>query len=202
LRLIGLAWSGNRYCGGTREPGPLTAAGQELLEAMAEVGFVLDISHMDPPAALEAVERYQGQVIASHANAAALLKGYDGNRHLPTELIYSLLARDGVIGIVPLNGFLLADWRKGDDRRRVSLAHVCAQIDFICQLAGDANHVGLGTDFDGGFGVQSVPVELDTIADLPKLVALLEEKGYSPGDIAAIFGQNWLRKLRSALPEA
>jgi len=202
LRLIGLAWSGNHYCGGTHEPGPLTAAGQELLEIMADVGFMLDISHMDPPAALQAVERYRGPVIASHSNAVALLKGYDGNRHLPTELIHSLLERDGVIGIVPLNGFLLPGWRKGNDRSLVTLGYVVAQIDFVCQLAGDARHVGLGTDFDGGFGVQSVPAEIDTIADLPKLIPLLEGKGYSPEDSAAIFGHNWLRKLRSFLPEA
>jgi membrane dipeptidase len=201
LRLIGLAWSGNRYCGGTNEPGPLTPEGQELLEAMAEVGFMLDISHMDPTAALQAVERYQGQVIASHSNAVALLKNYEGNRHLPTELIHSLLEKDGVIGVVPLNSFLVPGWRRGDDRHLVTLDHLVAQIDYICQIAGDARHVGLGTDFDGGFGVQSVPAELDTIADMPKLIPLLSNKGYSSADITEIFGGNWLRKLRSFLPE-
>jgi len=201
LRIIGPAWAGTRFCGGTREPGPLTAEGEALLEAMADLGFMLDLSHMDPQAALQALERYPGQVVATHSNAVALLKGYDGNRHLPNEVIHSLLERDGVIGIVPYNSFLQVGWRKNDGRHLVTLQHIIAQIDFICQLAGDALHVGLGTDFDGGFGLQSVPSEIDTIADLTKLAPLLGEKGYSQEDIASILGQNWLRKLRSVLPE-
>ena len=202
LRLIGPAWAGTRFCGGTREPGPLTGEGLELLEAMGDLGFMLDLSHMDAQAALQSLERYQGIIIASHANAASLLKDYDGNRLLPDEVIRGLLERDGVIGIVPFNAFLLNGWKHGDGRRHLSLGHVVAQIDYICQMAGDAQHAGLGTDFDGGFGVQSVPPEIDSIADLHKLIPLLGEKGYSEEDIAAIFGQNWLRKLRSVLPEA
>jgi membrane dipeptidase len=68
-------------------------------------------------------------------------------------------------------------------------------------MAGDAMHVGLGTDYDGGFGVQSVPQEIDTIADLRKIAPLLADKGYTEEDIAAIFGANWLRVIRSVLPE-
>lgn len=172
-----------------------------MLEAMAECGFMLDISHMDPKAALQALDRYSGQVIASHSNAVALLKNYEGNRHLPDEVIRSLLEHDGVIGIVPLNSFLLPGWRPSDGRHQVTLQHVVAQIDYICQLAGDAAHVGLGTDFDGGFGVESVPLEIDTIADLQKLSPLLAEKGYTEADIQAVFSGNWLRKLSSILPE-
>jgi len=202
LRLIGLAWAGTRFCGGTREPGPLTPEGADLLDAMGDLGFMLDLSHMDAQAALQSLERYQGAVIASHANASALLKDYKGNRLLPDDVIRGLLECDGVIGIVPLNSFLLNGWKRGDGRRHLSLGHIVAQIDYICQMAGDARHAGLGTDFDGGFGVQSVPPEIDSIADLHKLAPLLEEKGYSEEDIASIFGQNWLRKLRSVLPEA
>jgi membrane dipeptidase len=202
LRIIGLAWGGTRFSGGTRQPGPLTPAGEELLEAMAEVGFILDLSHMDAAAALQALERYPGKIIASHSNALTLLKGSDSNRHLPDEVIQGLLEREGVIGIVPLNSFLLNGWKRADGRQMATLDLVVAQIDYICQMAGDARHVGLGTDFDGGFGVQSVPVEIDTIADLPKLVPLLSQKGYSDQDITAILGENWLRKLRQSLPEA
>jgi membrane dipeptidase len=201
LRIIGLAWAGTRFCGGTREPGPLTPAGEALLEAMADLGFMLDLSHMDPPAALQALERYPGQIIASHSNAATLLKHYEGNRLLPDAVIHGLMERDGMIGIVPFNKFLLAGWRNADRRDLVSLQHVVDQIDYICQIAGDAAHVGLGTDFDGGFGVESTPAEIDTVADLRKLAPLLGEKGYTEADIAAIFGGNWLRKLRSLLPE-
>ena len=65
VRLIGPAWAGNRYCGGTGEPGPLTRAGYELLERMSEFNFILDISHMDHQSARQALDFYQGQVIAS-----------------------------------------------------------------------------------------------------------------------------------------
>jgi len=76
-----------------------------------------------------------------------------------------------------------------------------AQIDYICQMAGDARHVGLGSDFDGGFGVQSVPRELDTIADLQILAPRLAQRGYTEQDIAAILGTNWLGILKDNLPE-
>lgn len=200
VRLIGPAWAGNRYCGGTREPGPLTKAGYELLEHMSEFNLILDISHMDHQSARQALDFYQGQVIASHSNAEALITGIPFNRHLKDETIQQLIERDGVMGIVPLNGFLNWDWRSQGGRNSVSLELVVAQIDYVCQLAGSTRHVAIGTDFDGGFGVESVPPEIDTIADLPKLIPLLAEKGYNDEDIANIFSANWLRILSNNLP--
>lgn len=201
VRLIGPAWAGNRFCGGTREPGPLTREGFALLESMAAFGFSLDLSHMDEPAVLQALDFYTGQIVATHANAQALLKGRESNRFLSDRVIRGVIERQGVIGVVPFNLFLLPDWKKGDRREAASLAHVVAQIDYICQMAGDARHVGIGTDFDGGFGLQSVPPEIDTIADLQKLIPLLAERGYSQDDIAAILGENWLTVLQRTLPE-
>jgi membrane dipeptidase len=202
VRIIGPAWSGTRFCGGSREPGPLTTEGYRLLEAMANVGFTLDITHMDAQAALQALDFYPAGVIASHSNAFARIKGAQGNRHLPDAVIRSLIERQGVIGIVPLNPFLSAGWQPADGRQAVTLGFVVDQIDYICQSAGSAAHVGLGTDFDGGFGVQVVPAEIDTIADLQKLVPLLLDKGYSQADVTAILGGNWLRHLKKVLPES
>lgn len=201
VRMIGPAWAGTRYCGGTREPGPLTADGYALLERMAEFGFALDISHMDEKAALQALDTYPGTVIASHANALALLKGSQSNRHLSDVVIRQLLNRGGVIGIIPSNHFLRPDWQERGGRQSVTLHEVVAQIDYICQMAGTARQVGLGSDFDGGFGLQSVPIELDTIADLQKLAPLLAHKGYDEEDIAAVLGVNWLSRLEQFLPE-
>ncbi len=101
LRMIGLAWAGTRFCGGTRDPGPLTDDGRALLKAMADFGFTLDLSHMDELSARQSLDLYEGPIIASHANAAALLPGYDGNRLLPDDVIKGLIARDGIIGVVP-----------------------------------------------------------------------------------------------------
>jgi membrane dipeptidase len=200
VRLIGPAWAGNRFSGGTREPGPLTSEGHRLLEKMADFGFILDLSHMDEQAALQAVDRYPGSLAATHSNALALLKGVDTNRHLSDRLIAGIVEREGVIGIVPFNKFLKPGWTTGSRREEVTLQHVFAQIDHVCQIAGDARHAGLGTDFDGGFGLQSIPAGMDTIADLQKLAPLLFEHGYQAEDIAAIFSGNWIQLLRRTLP--
>jgi membrane dipeptidase len=201
VRLIGLAWAGTRFCGGTREPGPLTPDGYALLDGMAELGFILDISHMDEKAALQAIDHYPHSVVATHANALALLKGSESNRHLNDGTIRALVERQGIIGVVPVNPFLLPGWKRGDRRELVTMDHVVAQIDHVCQIAGDARHVGLGTDFDGGFGLQSAPAQIDTIADLQKIVPLLLEKGYTEEDVAAILAQNWISMLKRSLPE-
>lgn len=201
LRIIGPAWAGTRYCGGTREPGPLTKEGYALLENMANLGFILDVSHMDEPATLQALDVYPRAIIASHANVGALLKGLESNRHLSERVIRGLIEREAVIGVMPINQFLLAGWKSSERRALVPLERLVAHIDTICQLAGDAQHVALGTDFDGGFGLQNVPPEIDTIADLRKLIPILAGRGYTEADIAAILGQNWARVLQQDLPE-
>lgn len=201
VRMMGLAWRSTRFCGGTLEPGPLTAEGYAYLEAMAEIGFILDISHMDEQAALQSLDAYPGRIACSHANVRALLKSDDFNRQLPDRVIRGLLERDGVVGIIPLNAFLDSGWRISDGKAGVTLETLAAHIDYVCQLAGDARHVGLGTDFDGGFGVQSAPAEVDTIADLQLVAKLLGERGYAPDDISAIMGKNWISLLEGSLPE-
>lgn len=200
VRLIGPAWAGTRFCGGTREPGPLTKEGRALLARMADLGFVLDISHMDEAAALQALEIYDGAVIASHANARSLLPGTESNRHLSDEVIDHLLERGGILGAVPYNRFLSMEWKPGDPPASVPLDRLAAQIDYTCQRAGNARHAGIGSDADGGFGLQSTPAGIDTLADLHGLAGLLAGRGYNEGDIAAIFGGNWLALLEETLP--
>lgn len=200
VRIIGPAWAGTRYCGGTREPGPLTKEGHNLLEGMADLGFALDLSHMDEKAVLQALDSYPGQIIASHSNALAAFKTpVDSNRHLSDRVVQGLVERDAVIGVVFYNNFLKPAWKKEDLRSSVKLDSVLAQIDHICQIAGDALHVGIGSDFDGGFGWQSVPEEINTIADLRKLIPSLQEKGYSDSHIEAILGKNWIERLKRVL---
>jgi len=202
LRIIGLAWAGTRYCGGTSEPGALTDEGRKLISAMLDYNFILDLSHMDEAAALESLDRYAGPVMATHSNCAALMKGSETNRHLPDSVIRGLIERDGVIGLIPLNTFLKVGWlrKSGSRKEEVSLDAFIAHIDHICQIAGDANHAAIGSDFDGGFGLQSIPRELDTIADLQMVASRLVERGYSESDAENILGGNWLRFLRKHLP--
>ena len=196
LRILGPAWAGNRFCGGTGEPGPLTTEGLALLEGMADFGYILDLSHMDEKAALQALDIYPGQIVATHANALAMLPDSQSNRHLSDRVIRGLIERDGMIGIVPFNNFLKVGWSRRED---VSLMAVFQQVDHVCQLAGDAKHVGLGTDFDGGFGLQSAPAGIDTVADLQKIAPVLRQGGYSEDSIMAILGKNWLDCVGKAL---
>lgn len=198
LRLVGPAWAATRYCGGTSEPGPFTAEGLRLLDAMAGLNMILDTSHLAEEAFFQAVQRYPGTLIASHANPRALSE--DSDRHLSDAMIKALIERDGVIGTVLFNKFLLRGWDKGSPKDAATMDTVVRAIDYVCQLAGDARHAGIGTDFDGGFGMRSAPKEFDTVADLQLIGPALLKRGYAPGDVDLILGGNWLRVLRAALP--
>ncbi len=200
VRILGPAWAGTRYAGGTWEPGGFTPEGHALLEVMAELGMALDLSHLSDEGAQQALDRYPGPVLASHSNARALLAGNpEPQRHLTDPIIRAIAEREGVIGIVIYNFFLRGDWRPSDGRAAVSLDHVEAQIDHVCQLTGSADHVGIGTDFDGGFGLQGVPTGLDSVADLGLIGEALHNRGYDRNDIEAVLGGNWQRLLRRTL---
>jgi membrane dipeptidase len=201
VRLIGPAWVGTRYCGGWKEPGPLTDDGRELLSAMADHNFVLDLSHMDEPAAVEALGIYRGPIVGTHGNCLSLMPNSDSNRHFSDRIIEGIIERDGVVGVVPYNSYLKVGWTVGkNERAEVPLRYVADHIDHICQIAGDALHAGIGSDFDGGFGLQSVPPEIDTIADMQNLVSLLQMRGYTEMDIDNIFNGNWIARLKRDLP--
>jgi membrane dipeptidase len=197
VRAVGLAWSETRYSGGTGRPGPLTAMGRELLEIMGSYNAILDLSHLSEEAYLEAVDRYGGRIIASHSNPRRF-RGTD--RHLSDDMIRRLAERDGVIGAVPYNSFLQDGWTRTDRKSKTPLATFIAVIDHICQITGSARHVGIGSDFDGGFGAEHIPEGLDTVSDLYRIKPLLAARGYAPEDVTAILGGNFLRILRATLP--
>lgn len=198
LRFVGPAWAATRYCGGTSEPGPLTGEGVRLLHEMSRYNMVLDTSHMAEEAFFQAIERYPGRLIASHSNPRGLSDNLD--RHLSDAMITALIERDGIIGAVLFNKFLLRDWHHGDPKDAATAATVARAIDQVCQLAGDARHAGLGSDFDGGFGMRSTPDGFDTVADLGIIGPALARLGYTAADIELILGGNWLRLLREVLP--
>lgn len=197
VRLIGLAWDDTRYAAGAWRGSRhgLTKAGRALLEVMNEFGLILDITHMSEKASLEALEQYEGPVAATHSNCRALVPG---ERQLSDAQIRAVGEREGVIGTVLYNRFLRANHQQGDRKELVTLDYVVAHIDHICQVLGDARHVGLGTDMDGGFGADDIPAELDSAADLPLIAARLRDSGYGQEDVQHIMGQNWLELLRRA----
>lgn len=198
VRLIGPAWASSRYCGGTDEPGPLTDDGVELLMHMSRLNVVLDLSHMDDRAFFQALDQYAGPIIASHSNPRLLTNNI--NRHLSNDMIKALLQRDGVMGALIFNKYLLTGWDDGHPKEAATVENVVRVIDYVCQMAGDARHAAIGSDFDGGFGMRSAPAGFDTVADLQIIGPALEKRGYAREDIELILNGNWLRMLRRALP--
>ncbi len=197
VRLIGPAHYGpGRYAGGTGVESGLTDRGRALLKEMARVGVILDLTHLSDAAFWEALQIYDGPVVASHNNCRALVPH---QRQFNDEQLDAIIARDGVIGAAFDTWMLMPGWVKGESTNiNVKLTNVVDHIDHICQLAGNSQHVSIGSDLDGGFGREQSPSDIDTIADLQKLIPLLEDRGYTQSDIASIMHGNWLRVLRNA----
>ncbi|MBN1248159.1 MAG: membrane dipeptidase [Anaerolineae bacterium] len=195
LRGVALSWSaGTRYAGGNANPGPLTDEGIALIDAMADYNLLLDVSHLWEDAAHKVLDRYPGPLVATHANPRAFV---DTPRQLSDDMIRRVAEREGVIGVVAYNRMLDPEWSPG--RPRVPLARLIEAIDHMCQVAGTAASTGIGSDLDGGYGQESAPAELESVADLAKIGDLLRERGYGEADIQAILRGNWLRTMRAVL---
>ena len=195
LRLIGPAWSNTRYAAGAWDGrAGFSKDGFALMEVMVDLGFILDITHLSEKASFEALERYGGTIVATHCNARALVPG---ERQLSDNQLRTLAERGGVCGIVLNNSFLRKGHRPGERRERVTLDHIVAHIDHICQVTGSADHAGIGSDLDGGFGLSDIPHGLDSAADFPLIATALASRGYNPSHIDQIMSDNWLRTLRT-----
>jgi membrane dipeptidase len=189
VRVVGIAWNtGNRYSGGTGDDRGLSEDGRRLLVEMRRLGVLPDVSHLNPTAVADVLGAWPGTVVASHSNAAAL---HPHRRNLPDPLIREVAARHGVVGIVLYGPFLTAG--------QATLAHVVAHIDHIVDLVGP-DHVGIGSDLDGGFSTEAAPREIQSVADLRLIGEALSKKGYADGAVSRILGENWMRVLRQALP--
>jgi membrane dipeptidase len=199
LRIIGPAHYGvSPYAHGTGTEGGLFPQGPALLQEMARVGMILDVTHLSDQCFDEALDLYQGPVLASHHNCRALVPD---QRQLTDEQIRRLISRGAVIGAALDDWMLVPGWVRGQSRPEeagVTLATVVDHIDRVCQLAGNARHAALGTDLDGGFGKEQSPLDLDTIADLQRFPDLLRKRGYSETDVTGILYGNWVRFFRDA----
>jgi membrane dipeptidase len=198
LRILSLAHYGNsRYSHGTGTPGPLNASASALLQEMNRLGVILDVTHLADEAMDQVFDQFGGVVLASHHNCRALV---DRQRQLRDSDIRRIAARSGVIGAA-LDVWMLdsgCGQGPGNTRRVATLSDVVNHIDHVCQVAGSARHAALGTDLDGGFGAEQSPADLDTIADLQKLLPILDRRGYTSADIAGILHGNWLDLMRHA----
>jgi membrane dipeptidase len=199
LRALGPGHYGpGRYAYGTDASAPLSQQGRDLLRKMDELGIILDTTHLCDLAFWDALDLFQGPVWASHNNCRALV---DHNRQFSDDMIKALIARGAVIGGVFDAWMLSPGWIRGKStpkERNVTLATLLDHLDHICQLAGNADHIGIGSDLDGAFGKEQCPSDLDSIADLQKIPTLLQQRGYSPVDIEKVMHGNWLRFLKKA----
>jgi membrane dipeptidase len=199
LRAVGLAHYGpGRYAQGTDATGGLGKNGKELLKEMERLNIILDATHLCDDSFWEALDNFNGAVWASHNNCRSLV---NHNRQFSDEQLKELIERGAVIGGVMDAWMLVSNWVRGKSTPKgmnCNLERLVDNYDHICQLAGNALHIGIGSDLDGAFGNEQSPYDIETIADLQKIPTLLSQRGYSPKDIDNVMGGNWLRFLRKA----
>jgi membrane dipeptidase len=197
VRIVGMAWRRTRYAGGTAEPGPLSPAGVALVPELDKAGIIHDASHLAEDSFWQLLELSGGPVIASHSNCRAFVPT---DRQMSDDMLKAVFARDGVVGINFFDKFLLRP--EVFKTRRATLADVVEHMKHMCDLAGDAAHVAVGTDMDGGLGREQIPEEIATSADLPKLADALSAGGFGDADVRGIMGGNWVRYFKRTLPAA
>lgn len=199
LRAIGPAHYGvGRYANGTDATGHLNQQGKELLKVMERLNIILDATHLCDDAFWDALNLFNGPVWASHNNCRALV---NHNRQFSDEMIKALIERDAVIGAALDAWMIVPGWIRGvstPESMHCNLEKVVDHIDHICQMAGNALHVAIGSDLDGAFGREQCPYDVQTIADLQALPSLLRKRGYKETDIDNVLHGNWLRFLRKA----
>ncbi len=200
LRAIGPAHYGpGTYAFGTGSNGGIGEKGKELLKEIEKLNLILDLTHLCDKSFWETLENFSGNLWASHSNTRSIVPN---ERQFSDDQIIELINRGAVIGMAFDAWMMIPNWKRGvsDPRQRgLIIENIVDHIDHICQLIGNSNHVGLGSDLDGGFGKEQCPLDLDTIADLQKLDGILKKRGYNNEDINKIFNKNFIGFLERAL---
>lgn len=199
LRAMGPAHYGVcKYALGHDQVGGLPAGGRELIQEMDRLGIILDVTHLSDGCFWQALDLFHGTLWASHSNCRALVPD---PRQFDDEQLKAIIARGGVIGAALDAWMMKPGWIRGKttpQEAQLKLEVIVDHIDHVCQLAGNALHSGIGTDLDGGYGIEQVPEDLDTIADLARIPDMLSKRGYTAEDVANIMHGNYLRLLRTA----
>ena len=187
VRIIGPAWGRTRYSGGTGSPGGLTELGHQLLKAMRRKKVILDLSHMAQRAVEDAFAVWRGPIMASHSNSRELVPG---DRQVTSQTVAEVARRGGVVGVSFYQHHLRA-------RGKSTLDDVIDHIVHHARSAGSPEHVGLGTDLDGGFDARYAPIaSLSELRELPARLRL----HFNRAQVDGIMGANWLAFLERSLP--
>ena len=163
----------------------LTAFGRKVVKEMNKVGMMIDVSHVSEGTFWDVIKLSKDPVFASHSSVKALC---DHDRNLTDDQLRALAKNGGVIQICIYDGYL------NNDAKAASIDDVVKHIDHAVKVAG-IDHVGIGSDFDGGGGVPGCTGDNDMINITVKLL----EKGYSEEDIRKIWGGNFFRVLNQVI---
>jgi membrane dipeptidase len=156
----------------------------------------LDATHLCDDSFWEALDHFNGAVWASHNNCRSLV---NHNRQFSDEQIKALIDRGAVIGGALDAWMMVPGWIRGKSLPKemdCDLEKIIDHMDHICQLAGNANHIGIGSDLDGAYGREQSPYDLVTIADLGRIPSMLHNRGYKPEEIEKVMHGNWIRFLK------
>lgn len=190
IRAVGLCWSNSnslgegvneRYVDGTPSEGGLTELGAEVIKEMNRLGMIVDVSHMNEETFWDVIEVAEAPVMASHSNVWGL---YNHSRNLKDEQIIALAKTGGIVQQNFYAGYL---GPVGDRDLKKLVDH----IEYVIDLVG-IDHVGLGSDFDGG----GMPVDLPNASFYYRITEELIERGYKKSDIEKILGKNTLRVMK------
>lgn len=199
LRAVGPAHYGpGVYAYGTDASQPLSQKGKDLIKEIERLGIILDATHLCDNAFWDAMEIYNGPVWASHNLVRNIVPH---NRQFSDEMLKELIDRKAVIGMAFDAWMMIPGWVRGQstpESTGLKIEHIAEHIDYICQLAGNALHVGIGSDLDGAFGKEQAPGDMDSIADLQTIGDILRKRGYSESDIEQIMWRNWVDFLERA----
>ena len=163
----------------------LTAFGRKVVKEMNKVGMMIDVSHVSEGTFWDVIKLSKDPIFASHSSVRALC---DHDRNLTDEQLRALAKNGGVIQICIYGGYL------NKDAKTASVDDVVRHIDHAVKVAG-IDHVGIGSDFDGGGGVLGCKGDNDMINITVKLI----EKGYSEEDLRKIWGGNFFRVMNQVI---
>lgn len=163
----------------------LTAFGRKVVKEMNKLGMMIDISHASESTFWDVIKYSKDPIFASHSSVKALC---NSDRNLTDDQLRALAKNGGVIQICIYGGYL------NENEKAASVDDVIRHIDHAVKVAG-IDHVGIGSDFDGGGGVLGCKGDNDMINITVKLI----EKGYSEEDIRKIWGGNFFRVMNEVI---
>jgi membrane dipeptidase len=193
LRSIGPVWSrANAFATGVQfvfpsspDIGPgLTDAGIALVEACAEIGILIDLSHLNEKGFWDVAKLEPGPLVASHSGAHAVAPA---SRNLTDAQLDAIGESGGLVGIVYATAFIRADMADDPD---TPLSAIADHARYVADRIG-VEHVALGSDFDGA----TIPAQLGDVAGLPKLLDAFRAVGFSETELEQIAWHNWRRVL-------